>query len=971
MNCFLEKMLCRSFFIFFFLLVLNISSQNIYFPYYHYETENGLVHLNVLSIQQDKNNVLNFVTQGGVYEFDGKLFVKNQEYSSLKNIRNIFFNDTSVFLVQRDKGVFYLSKKNIKPLFPQNPFKRPSDKIILTTQYCFNFTDQISVEFYDYKSKIYYNDSILLKDNTNQAFGVYQVNNKIIQIRRKGVYFIEGNKIFPLSTFINTPVYSLYHQKKQHLVYLGSSGKIIVTDDSLFKIQKIILVEIHSPSKSNQFLFKMEKNISKILVDNLNRIWFSTQPDDNLYLMENQQIYDVFDIMNILPVLINDIYLDNFNNVWLATFNDGVYQIASTFWQSFRIKSFDKIFNVKAIEHNNPFLFFATNNGFFYSDTSHLMQLKEIISPDNFFNNEIYSLQKVSSNIFASNITAFEPQQIKLNSSIVYTLPFKYLSVKDNQYCFITDITNNVMLYDYRKNKVSDTIYKPIDYKLNIKHIFYWNNELFLSTNKGLIIINLSQKNTSVLLEDKEVQNVLLLDNQIYVLFENKILNYKSNKIFFDAEPYHIVTITDIEKYNDKYLIASEEGLLLLDNQLQFINHFGRKNGLISNVINDVLILNNKIIVATDRGISFSRIENLFNTSVSLNTPNIRFIVADNDTLWNFYPSAQINKNHHDIFFHLVCPNYNPLTKTTFQYSLDNSEWINFDNSPLHISALSGGLHTLKIRATTDGKYFTEPVVIQLNKEHLLHEKNWFWEFIIISSIALILLSIWIVRYFEKKKNAERLKNIQQMNLLKHQAMNAILSPHFIFNSLTGIQNYILNNEAEKASEYLSKFSRLIRMIIEKASQSNINLQDELKRLQFYLDLEKERFHDKFEYEIIVDEKIDLENTHIPNMIIQPYIENAILHGILPKKEKGKVILSFRLNEKNWLEIIIEDNGVGIIKGEERKPKHHKSIATQTIAEILSINTQLYNKHQSVEIIDKSTLNNNQTGTIVKILIEL
>lgn len=971
MNCFLEKMLCRSFFIFFFLLVLNILSQNIYFPYYHYETENGLVHLNVLSIQQDKNNVLNFVTQGGVYEFDGKLFVKNQEYSSLKNIRNIFFNDTSVFLVQRDKGVFYLSKKNIKPLFPQNPFKRPSDKIILTTQYCFNFTDQISVEFYDYKNKIYYNDSILLKDNTNQAFGVYQVNNKIIQIRRKGVYFIEGNKIFPLSTFINTPVYSLYHQKKQHLVYLGSSGKIIVTDDSLFKIQKIIPVEIHSPSKSNQFLFKMEKNISKILVDNLNRIWFSTQPDDNLYLMENQQIYDVFDIMNILPVLINDIYLDNFNNVWLATFNDGVYQIASTFWQSFRIKSFDKIFNVKAIEHNNPFLFFATNNGFFYSDTSHLMQLKEIISPDNFFNNEIYSLQKVSSNIFASNITAFEPQQIKLNSSTVYTLPFKYLSVKDNQYCFITDITNNVMLYDYRKNKVSDTVYKTIDYKLNIKHIFYWNNELFLSTNKGLIIINLSQKNTSVLFEDKEVQKVLLLDNQIYILFENKILNYQSNKIIFDAEPYHIVTITDIEKYNDKYLIASEEGLLLLDNKLQFINHFGRKNGLISNVINDVLILNNKIIVATDRGISYSRIENLFNTSFSLNTPNIRFIVADNDTLWHYLPSVQISKNHHDIFFHLVCPNYNPLTKTTFQYSLDNSEWINFDNSPLHISALSGGLHILKIRATTDGKYFTEPLVIQLNKEHLLHEKSWFWEFIIISSIALILLSIWIVRYFEKKKNAERLKNIQQMNLLKHQAMNAILSPHFIFNSLTGIQNYILNNEAEKASEYLSKFSRLIRMIIEKASQSNINIQDELKRLQFYLDLEKERFHDKFEYEITVDEKIDLENTHIPNMIIQPYLENAILHGILPKKEKGKVIMSFKLNEKNWLEIIIEDDGIGIIKGEERKPKHHKSIATQTIAEILTINTQLYNKHQSVEIIDKSTLNNNQTGTIVKILIEL
>jgi sensor histidine kinase YesM len=119
-----------------------------------------------------------------------------------------------------------------------------------------------------------------------------------------------------------------------------------------------------------------------------------------------------------------------------------------------------------------------------------------------------------------------------------------------------------------------------------------------------------------------------------------------------------------------------------------------------------------------------------------------------------------------------------------------------------------------------------------------------------------------------------------------------------------------------------------------------------------------------------MDNQIDLENTFIPNMIIQPYLENAILHGILPKKEKGHVQLSFR-KKNNFLEIYIEDNGIGILKGEERKSKHHKSLATQTIAEILSINTQLYRKQQSVQIIDKSTLTPPQNGTIVKILIEI
>jgi LytS/YehU family sensor histidine kinase len=203
--------------------------------------------------------------------------------------------------------------------------------------------------------------------------------------------------------------------------------------------------------------------------------------------------------------------------------------------------------------------------------------------------------------------------------------------------------------------------------------------------------------------------------------------------------------------------------------------------------------------------------------------------------------------------------------------------------------------------------------------------------------------------------------------------MNAILSPHFIFNSLTGIQNYILKNDVDKASDYLSKFSRLIRMIIERASSPTIILTDEIRRLQFYLELEKERFQDKFDFEIIIYDNVDVNNIELPNMIIQPYLENAILHGILPKKDKGHLSVSFSIKneDKKFLEILIEDDGIGIIKGEEKKPKHHKSLATKTIAEILNINTQLYGKYQSVQIIDKSTIQPNLSGTIVKILIEL
>ncbi|GAB4203619.1 MAG: hypothetical protein Fur0023_10660 [Bacteroidia bacterium] len=948
-----------------------VFSQNIYFPVYHYESENGLIHLNVLSIQQNQHNILYFITQGGVYEYTGNSFVKKTEYAGLKSIRNIFFNDTSTFLIHRDKGLFYFSKNKILPFFEKNPFKRPSDKIILTDQYVYNYTDQISLEIYDYKNKIYYGDSLIIKDNLNQAFCVQKINNKLIVGRRKGLYVVEKNQIRLLPQFSKTPVFSIFQDTLAHQLYFGSSNKIIITDDTTMNIQKIIPIDISLPNQSQQFLFQLAKNISKIVVDKYRRIWFCIQPDDNLYLLENNRVYNALDVLKILPTLINDIHLDNFNNIWIATFNDGVYQIASTYWNSFIIKENQKILNITEMEKYRHHLVFATNNGLYIADTAKVSDIKPVIEPDNFFNNEITSLSFLGNNLHCAHPTAFDKKEYRYTSFSVTALPFKYIAPVTNNTFYVSDITNNVILYNASKNKIADTVFKPADYRIQIKHLFYSQQKLFISTNKGMFIFDEKNKNTTALLQDNNVRKTTSIENKILVLYENKIWDYTSNKILLDAEKYNIITITDIKEWNDYYFISSEEGLLLLDKNFSLINILNRKNGLISNVINAIIIHNNQVFLATDKGISYTRISNLLHYSLNIHPPVISHIITNTDTIFpSNTPTLTFPKNTQDIYFHLICPNFNPLTKTSFQYSFNNSDWINFDNSPLHFSSLTGGNYTLYIRATTDNIHYTQPAILTFRKELSINEKEWFWELVIAASIAVIFISAYVIRKIEKKKSAEKLKNIQQMNLLKHQAMNAILSPHFIFNSLTGIQNYILKNDSEKASDYLSKFSRLIRMIIEKASQPSIALQDEIKRLQFYLELEKERFQDKFDFEITIDDKIDLENTFIPNMIIQPYLENAILHGILPKKEKGLVRLSF--NKKDtYLEIQIEDDGIGILKGEERKSKHHKSLATQTIAEILSINTQLYRKQQSVQIIDKSNLNPPQNGTIVKILIEL
>jgi LytS/YehU family sensor histidine kinase len=160
-------------------------------------------------------------------------------------------------------------------------------------------------------------------------------------------------------------------------------------------------------------------------------------------------------------------------------------------------------------------------------------------------------------------------------------------------------------------------------------------------------------------------------------------------------------------------------------------------------------------------------------------------------------------------------------------------------------------------------------------------------------------------------------------------------------------------------------------MIIEKAAQSDITLNDELIRLNYYLELEKERFKNKFDFHIHVDEKLNRGEIKIPNMIIQPHVENCIIHGILPKMEHGTLNINFTKTQDNKLLIKIEDDGIGLIKAKEHAKTGHKSLGTSTIRTILEINSKLSGKKQTVSMVDKSTLNPPSNGTLITIELEL
>lgn len=202
-------------------------------------------------------------------------------------------------------------------------------------------------------------------------------------------------------------------------------------------------------------------------------------------------------------------------------------------------------------------------------------------------------------------------------------------------------------------------------------------------------------------------------------------------------------------------------------------------------------------------------------------------------------------------------------------------------------------------------------------------------------------------------------------------ALRSQMDPHFIFNAITTIQHFILNNEKLAALSYLDELSNLIRKFLEHARRPRISLTEELELLIAYINLESMRFSDKFGFMINVGSDIDTDAIEIPSMLIQPYVENAIKHGLMHKTEYGSLSIDISLNE-NVLICVVEDDGIGREKSKEInkwRENAHNSIGMEVTRERLEILNVTYNRNFNVEVIDLFEEDAEAAGTKVIIYI--
>lgn len=677
--------------------------------------------------------------------------------------------------------------------------------------------------------------------------------------------------------------------------------------------------------------------------------------------------------------IIYDIEKDTAGNLWFATAN-GVTKFDGRVYDMFSTKSGlpeNLVIDVELDEKGLPwfrtisgYLCYYSNNKF-YNPTVNVQLIEKL--KDKLVNNFYFSQ---SGEIFISTVTGgglYKISSDKKNLSVVEPLPGNcsyYFKINSGNY--ITGAEN----------------------------IFPSNNKLLLSWDgRNQIILLSSGTGYSKSIAIKKTRGSFLYANgfevlaigsrgvEARVLFESNIEN-----IYFDHEkklwigfngagvrcfPSGDVTSGNFSKYlGDKTVTSFEEdnngnlwigtvsdGIYFLPGHLHISSDLS-KNYFKKEILED-----------DDKEISITNVIENNDSSITDTFPPEIFIsgivIMERDT--TILPQIKLKHDQNYIRINFAGFGKNKNAHLQYKYRMKNvdKDWVFTSASSVQYTTLPPGEYSFEVSAVNlDGYWSNTPATVNFEITPPYWQTWWFRTGAGVSVTAFFIFFLAFRERRIKKRERERMEVERKMSDLELKALRAQMNPHFIFNSLNSIQNFIINNDIDSAIRYQSKFAKLIRSILENSKKSVIPLEEELKSLEIYLQLEALRFDNKFNYSIDMDKKINIQDTEIPTMLIQPYVENAIWHGLMHKETQGSIKILIT-KKKNIITCSVEDNGVGRQKSLELESKNrtkNKSMGMTITKERLDILNVGRNGHSlNVKIEDLKNENGEATGTRVNI----
>jgi ligand-binding sensor domain-containing protein len=437
--------------------------------------------------------------------------------------------------------------------------------------------------------------------------------------------------------------------------------------------------------------------------------------------------------------------------------------------------------------------------------------------------------------------------------------------------------------------------------------------------------------------------------------------------------PSENITGIECDSHNNIWL-TSYSGIIMFNANEKKFRMFNQSSGLDINFINSKLLnVNADDFYIASWGRYCKVNYQLINKELPIPKVYVdKFKIYDKDIRTELSDKKTITLRPSDDFFSFDfgCIDYVNSSHNKFAYMLEgwDKDWVYCSNRRYaSYTNLNGGNYTFKVKAVNDAGAWSEQASVPLIIQTPLYKKSWFIA-LLASLFYGIIYALYRYRIREIEKT-ERLKTQfnQELSETRMQALRAQMNPHFIFNCLNSINRYIIKSDIKTASLYLTKFAKLIRLILDNSENKKVLLSNELEALKLYIEMEALRFDNKFSYQLKVDENVGADSIEVPPLIIQPYVENAIWHGLLHKEESGHLQINVsRMNGNIVCEI--EDNGVGREKAKFFKSKTavtRKSVGMKLTEERLKILNASMDSFSTVHIVDLRDESGNASGTKV------
>jgi ligand-binding sensor domain-containing protein len=902
---------------------------------------------------KDKQGQIWIASDKGLYRFNGKvahlLPVLGSLQSDITHLKEDKYG--RVWGMNFARQVFYVENDTLRPL----PIKAQDFEGTIIN---FDFTENqiwlgTSRGCVSYDLKTFEKRISIKSDESYTDFISFQ-NNFVGVTQYLLLYANESGKY----VLKNTP---LLHESR-----LSKAGKYLLAVEN--KQVRRVGLKISPDLQETYFDFALDREI----------FLFHTRPysDTEIALCTKQGVYlldiERFGVRSIIPEKqVTGFLKDYQGNFWLSTLNEGLWFCPSL--QALYFPFPEKIeFSLTSIYHYNNDLYVGSGEGYVYRIAKSNMKKWIKFEREGF--NEI---KKIIFNEQDQSIWAGESIFDFSGKKIASGLPFKdvkFLKQQGKTY-FLAAFS-----YVARWGKLElDTLQNR-----------FWAVDLDKNTS-------IREQKTCYDIRKQRSYAVAIdtLTGKYWVGYNDNLWEYDKNgnsKIIQTSQKKPI--LGNHLLFHRGYLVVGtlQQGVFVFKNN-ELLAHFG-ENALKNTQIRKLLLQDDKIWIGTNIEIGFIDLEKLTFTDLLSNAGlagiSYKDFCVDTQALWvgiskgiirlpfslreekntlQILPIRRLLQSEDEMIFEAEALNYQNPNGTQIHYRIREigETWKNIqDNKALIVyNYLPYGSYTLEVFAED------ETLVIQTSLEtfRFTISRKWWqtWWFWLLSSLAaLTLIGGGLYLLFERYRKRRELQEALWISQLK--ALHAQMNPHFLYNILYTIQALVYANKKTEAGDLLGNFSDLMRKILEASEKMYIELEDEVNYLQLYLELEKVRLGDDFEYQI--HQKVSNKHLLIPSMLVQPFVENALKHGLMHQKGAKKLEISL-IEKEQVLEIWIEDNGIGREKAGLINAKHKRNagFSTQATQKRIDILNKIGTYKINLEIFDKKDANNLPTGTLVKLFL--